>query len=78
MFVGKGRLLGLAASTDAFSCFSVFFVFFLIRLSFLRMSANERLHAVDPRRRVDRSLYPKNADMPEFPGAVLLNHVGLR
>ena len=42
------------------------------------MSANERLQAVDPRRRVNRELYPKNADMPEFPGAVLLNHVGLR
>ena len=41
-------------------------------------TANDRLHAIDPRRRVDRSLYPKDADMPEFPGAVLLNHVGLR
>mmetsp|Transcript_27679 Transcript_27679/g.40706 ORF Transcript_27679/g.40706 Transcript_27679/m.40706 type:complete len:226 (+) Transcript_27679:30-707(+) len=41
-------------------------------------SVAERLHAVDPRRRVNRSLYPKGADMPEFPGAVLLNHVGLR
>ena len=41
-------------------------------------TANERLEAVDPRRRVNRSLYPKNAEMPEFPAAVLLNHVGLR
>ena len=39
---------------------------------------NDRLAAVDPRRRVNRQLYPKNADMPEFPAAVLLNHVGLR
>jgi len=56
---------------------------FLFTTIYLRLvddmaTANDRLAAVDPRRRVNRDLYPKDSDMPEFPAAVLLNHVGLR
>ncbi|KAJ1469291.1 hypothetical protein T484DRAFT_2182519 [Baffinella frigidus] len=39
--------------------------------------ANARMAAVDPRRRVDRSKYV-DPEMPEFPGAVFINHIGCR
>eukprot|EP00293_Proteomonas_sulcata_P016483 CAMPEP_0184310132 /NCGR_PEP_ID=MMETSP1049-20130417/24622_1 /TAXON_ID=77928 /ORGANISM="Proteomonas sulcata, Strain CCMP704" /LENGTH=54 /DNA_ID=CAMNT_0026623745 /DNA_START=30 /DNA_END=191 /DNA_ORIENTATION=+ len=39
--------------------------------------AEERLKAIDPRRRVDRSKYV-DPDMPEFPAALFLHHVGVK